>query len=214
MSTDPLLQELGSVRAADTAALQLPAEGESLFKHGNAKPDYRIDPDTGCWLWLKNLDRKGYGKISNSPLGTQYAHRAYWMIANGQLEPGMKIVVDHLCRNPRCVNPKHLEGVPQATNVHRGMQAKLNMQIAREVRRMVRAGHANAEITDATGVTTQNIWWISEDLAWREDPDAPREPVYPERDCAWCQTPVPPERGRRALYCSLACKGRAARARR
>lgn len=77
----------------------------------------------------------------------------------------------------------------------------------------VLAGHSNAEITRKTGVTTQNIWWIAEDRAWREDPDAPRQPVYPERDCAWCETPVPHERGRRALYCSLECKGRAARAR-
>lgn len=180
---------------------KLPAEGESMSSHGNGKPDYRIDLETGCWLWLKKLDRKGYGKVSPPRLGTVYAHRLYWIIANGPVPEGRHVVIDHLCRNPRCVNPKHLEAVEQATNIHRGKSAKLNMEIAREVRRMVVAGHPNVEITEATGVTTQNIWWIASDRAWREDPTAPREPVWPARTCLACGGSLE-GKDRKAKYCS------------
>lgn len=31
------------------------------------------------------------------------------------------LVTDHLCRNPRCVNPKHLEAVTQKENLLRGL---------------------------------------------------------------------------------------------
>ena len=179
----------------------VPKEGDSLSRHAH-RSDYRIDPDTGCWLWLKTLNRKGYGTGAFPDQGTQYAHRAYWIAANGPVPEGRHIVIDHLCRNPRCVNPEHLEAVEQATNMHRGKGAKLTMDIAREVRRMVQAGHSNAYITAQTGVTTQNIWWIAEDLAWREDPTAPRRPVFPERDCPYCGERVPPERGRRARFCT------------
>jgi hypothetical protein len=189
---------------------RLPAEGGSMSSHGNATPDYRIDPETGCWVWLKRLDHKGYGKINLPYVGTRYAHRAYWIAANGPVPEGRHVVIDHLCRNPACVNPKHLEAVEQATNVHRGRQAKLTMEIAREVRRLVREGVSAGEIEARLGVTVQNVWWIAEDKAWREDPAAPRQPVWPQRDCVKCGKPVV-GRMRTAVHCSDECrKGRQA----
>jgi hypothetical protein len=155
----------------------LPKEGETLSSHGNAKkPDYKIDED-GCWIWQKHLGRKGYGTGSFREFGTGWAHVAYWIAANGPLPTGRHIVIDHLCRKPACVNPKHLEAVEQATNVHRGKAAKLTMEIAREVRRRVVEGQSANQIKDELGVSVQNVWWIAEDKAWREDPTAPRQPV-------------------------------------
>ena len=34
------------------------------------------------------------------------------------------LVLDHLCRNPPCVNPGHMEPVPHAENIRRGYEAK------------------------------------------------------------------------------------------
>lgn len=185
----------------------LPAEGENLNPNAWGGPDYSVDPNTGCWNWLKGVDPKGYGKGAFPDQNTQWAHRAYWIAANGRMPTGRHIVIDHLCRNPRCVNPKHLEAVEQATNVHRGRQSLHTMETARQVRRMVEEGYSNAAITEATGVSTQNIWWIAEDRAWREDPTAPRQPVWPKRDCVRCGEPVV-GRGRRAIYCTEACRKR------
>ena len=184
----------------------MPREGETLSPHGNAKkPDYKID-DNGCWIWQKDKDRKGYGKGSFRAQGTPWAHRAYWIAANGPVPEGRHVVIDHLCRNPSCVNPKHLEAVEQATNVHRGKAAKLNMEIAREVRRRVQAGQSANQIQDELGVTIQNVWWIAEDRAWREDPTGPRQPVWPQRDCKHCGEPVGTDRQRMAIYCADACR--------
>lgn len=47
-----------------------------------------------------------------------YAHRAAYEAANGQIPPGL--VIDHLCKARDCINPEHMEAVPQSTNVRRG----------------------------------------------------------------------------------------------
>lgn len=72
---------------------------------------YVVNETTGCWEWMAGLNGAGYG----SHFGT-LAHRYSWSNANGAPIPkGMQI--DHLCRNKRCCNPRHLECVtPQVNN--------------------------------------------------------------------------------------------------
>lgn len=68
---------------------------------------YVVEPETGCWLWLWSVDKRGYAKY----LG-RHAHTLYWEQATGgAIEPG--IALHHLCENKRCVNPAHLKPVPQ-----------------------------------------------------------------------------------------------------
>lgn len=50
------------------------------------------------------------------------AHRLIYTMLIGEIPEGM--VLDHLCRNRRCVNPHHLEPVTVKENTHRG-EAKL-----------------------------------------------------------------------------------------
>src|SRR4051812_45613556 len=105
MQTEPLLTNSGSPRR--TKMLSVPREGESLSTHGIAKKrgDYKVDPTTGCWNWQKTKDKKGYGHGSFGTVGikTQYAHRAYYIAANGPIPAGCSDgVIDHLCRNPAC----------------------------------------------------------------------------------------------------------------
>ena len=66
-----------------------------------------------CWWWEGALNNYGYGKY-----GIPLAHRLAYLDAVGPIPDGLTL--DHLCRNPRCVNPAHLEPVTLAENTLRG----------------------------------------------------------------------------------------------
>lgn len=71
--------------------------------------------DNECWVWTGSRDHQGYGRCS---IGNrdQRAHRVTYQILVG--DPG--VMLDHLCRNPSCVNPAHLEPVTNRVNQARG----------------------------------------------------------------------------------------------
>src|SRR6185369_15980191 len=64
-----------------------------------------IVSDSGCWLWQRAL-AAGYGsvRINGKTCG---AHRMMYERHKGPIGAGL--VLDHLCHNPACVNPDHLE---------------------------------------------------------------------------------------------------------
>jgi hypothetical protein len=76
------------------------------------------DPITGCWNWLGQRDRAGYGRWNPLKKSGFRAHRAAYEIYKGPIPKGLTI--DHLCRNVSCVNPDHLEAVDLRTNLLRG----------------------------------------------------------------------------------------------
>ncbi len=59
--------------------------------------------------------KNGYGFRTTKPTG--YAHRHAFRTAKGPIPKGHQ--VDHLCRNTKCINPDHLEAVPQKVNLQR-----------------------------------------------------------------------------------------------
>lgn len=79
---------------------------------------YQVDPGSGCWVWIGHISREGYGKIQANG-DARLAHRISWELHRGPIPDGM--MMDHLCRNRRCVNPDHLEVVTPAENMKRGM---------------------------------------------------------------------------------------------
>lgn len=77
---------------------------------------FRFHPETGCWEWLKP-DANGYGKFRYQG-GPRWAHRVSYELFLGPIPAGLTL--DHLCRNPRCINPDHLDPVTHRENVMRG----------------------------------------------------------------------------------------------
>jgi hypothetical protein len=88
---------------------------EELFFHR-----VRVDPDSDCWIWVAAKDPKGgYGKFVSERFGiVMPAHRWSYEYMRAPIPTGL--VIDHLCRNPPCVNPWHLEPVTIAVNSLRG----------------------------------------------------------------------------------------------
>jgi hypothetical protein len=88
------------------------------------------EPMSGCWLWTGSIHQFGYGMISmlrtdgtrgssgRRPYRSALAHRVVYELYRGKIADGL--VLDHLCRNPACVNPDHLEQVTQLVNIRRG----------------------------------------------------------------------------------------------
>lgn len=66
---------------------------------------YIPEPNTGCWLWIRRLDKQGYGraKLKGKKIG---AHRFSWMEHNGPIPKDLFVL--HKCDTPACINPNHL----------------------------------------------------------------------------------------------------------
>jgi len=74
--------------------------------------------ENNCWLWTgEKSGHKGYGGIRHDGR-TQRVHRVAYELFVSPIPEGL--VIDHLCRNRRCVNPHHLEPVTVRVNNLRG----------------------------------------------------------------------------------------------
>lgn len=93
--------------------------------------DIGSSPDS-CWNWQGKVSKKtGYGqKTVNSK--TMLAHRWIYTILLGPIPDGL--VINHKCRNRRCVNPHHLEVTDQAGNCRDGAGTKLSPEAVLEIK--------------------------------------------------------------------------------
>lgn len=86
----------------------------------------RVEPSpNGCLLWTGEVSRKGYGRFILDESRTRVlAHRWAYERERGPIPEGLQL--DHLCRNPPCVNPDHVEPVSVRENVLRGVGLTAN----------------------------------------------------------------------------------------
>lgn len=81
----------------------------------------KIEKTATCWNWTGSTE-KGYGRLSWD--GKNYrAHRLVYELLVGEISTGL--VLDHLCRNTRCVNPEHLEPVTNSENIRRSHEFRI-----------------------------------------------------------------------------------------
>lgn len=88
--------------------------------------DRIVIADSGCWEWIGDHDGHGYGRchwhLPEYPdLKRWRTHRLVYTLLAGPIRIGF--VIDHLCRNTKCVKPSHLEPVTNRENIRRGISA-------------------------------------------------------------------------------------------
>lgn len=77
---------------------------------------------SGCWEWRGAKQPNGYGSFAVGHNRVKRAHRVAFELVVGPIHTGLEI--DHLCRNPACVRPDHLEPVTKLENITRSAMAR------------------------------------------------------------------------------------------
>lgn len=132
---------------------------------------YVVDETTGCWNFTGICTKQGYGHVSTNRRGkviTRKAHRLMYEQCVGPIPEGLTI--DHLCRNPRCINPAHLEPVTATENTRRSPTTKLSKLKATELRLLYRTGcFSQLELAKAFGVSERNVNLVVKGKSWIAD---------------------------------------------
>ena len=76
--------------------------------------------DDGCWGWDGPKLKAGYGNLTVDRR-TRLLHRMVYELLVGPIPEGL--VLDHLCENPECSRPDHLQATTQKVNVTRGARS-------------------------------------------------------------------------------------------
>jgi hypothetical protein len=83
--------------------------------------------ETSCWIWRRPPSRGGYGRTyvsaheaADGIARSRYAHVDFYERVAGPIPDGL--VLDHLCGQTGCVNPRHLEPVTQKVNIRRKLE--------------------------------------------------------------------------------------------
>lgn len=76
----------------------------------------------GCIEFTGARTPRGYGTVTLPVYRVTLAHRAAYEMVRGPIPDGLEL--DHLCLNPPCVNPAHLEPVTHLENVRRHYRAQ------------------------------------------------------------------------------------------
>lgn len=72
----------------------------------------KVSKSDGCWVWSGGRNAFGYGRFGirkGRQVTIWLSHRLAWELTNGPIPEGKH--VHHVCENPACVRPDHLEVV-------------------------------------------------------------------------------------------------------
>lgn len=108
-------------------------------------PVGHVITESGCWEWAGCLGWRGYGRIRYNGR-MQQAHRISYEHSVSPIPEGMH--VDHICRNPRCVNWHHLRLVTPRQNV---LENSAGLAAANVIKTQCLHGHLYTEENTYTG---------------------------------------------------------------
>lgn len=127
---------------------------------------------TGCWIWQRAVNNKGYGQLRYGEK-LLLAHRASYEAAHGSIPE--ELFICHRCDTPACVNPDHLfAGLEQANSddkLEKERQARgTSHGMARLTEDQIRAiridPRRNKPVGDAYGITAGCVSMIKHRKRW------------------------------------------------
>jgi len=133
----------------------MPRGGKSIYTWTS----YEVDLN-GCWIWDHSLDTDGYGRWYSVRV-----FKLFYKKYKGEVPKGL--VLDHLCRNRKCVNPEHLEPVTQIENVRRGKVAKLNHYNIGKIKELYKSGINQIKIAKIYKINQSTVSRILNGLRWK-----------------------------------------------
>lgn len=139
---------------------------------------YRVDEESGCWMWTGGKDTGGYGTIKVDGVRWR-ASRYSWFLHRGEIPAGMCVM--HSCDRPACVNPEHLSlGTPLDNaedrerkgrgNQPKGARNSRSILVESQVReiRVVHAGGVSiASLSRLLAISEEHIRSIVKGRTWR-----------------------------------------------
>lgn len=138
-----------------------------ILGHNHALKVRHVEEDCGyktpCWVYQGTKVSKGYGWVRVGG-DNRYAHVLEWEKVNGPVPDGLEL--DHLCRNPPCCNPAHLEAVTHAENMRRSPRCILDAEKVAEIRRLLATGMIQRVIADHVGVTRGVVRDVKTGKSW------------------------------------------------
>jgi hypothetical protein len=151
---------------------------EAVFAahHCHVKPRSRITADdyevvdlgyvTPCFIVRTRL-RAPITTYAMVTVGgrTNRAHRLMYEQEVGPIPAGM--VIDHLCRNHRCIRPSHLEPVTRGENTRRGILSKLTWEAVDEIRSTEGVVRAK-DLAHKYGVSQTQIHKVRRHEIWKD----------------------------------------------
>lgn len=169
-----------------------------------------------CWIWV-GAKSNGYGNLSVDGRAL-LAHRFSYEMHVAKIPAGL--VIDHLCRNPSCVNPHHLDCVTMKENTERGLLYATIAANAKKITHCKRGhelfgqnlkrdsrGHRSCRTCHANALkawAAKNRRRINElqQIRRNKAPSITRPSVF--RDCPNCQSTFAIRRSDQ-MYCRIAC---------
>lgn len=121
-----------------------------------------LDATSGCWIWMSSRNQGGYGQMWDGRT-MSVAHRAVYLMTVGAIPDGLQL--DHLCKQPACVNPAHLEPVTAAENARRRRKYAPEATTARELhtaRQKAYRERRRARLrAEREAAALESGWWVS-----------------------------------------------------
>jgi hypothetical protein len=143
----------------------------------------KVDKSGACWNWLGGKAQR-YGMFSIGKHNLRImAHRMSYVLHFGEIPDGLYVL--HTCDNGFCVRPEHLFLGTQKDNIHdmikkgrrkfapvKGMshpQAKLNENVAKDIRSAYRNGVRLCQLASHYGVHRTTIRSIVDGRTWANE---------------------------------------------